>query len=58
MEKALVSVLLPDPVYKTHPVQFDGVDPLLSVIWVLRSEIPHTVVYADVHSALVKLVRL
>lgn len=58
MEKAFVSVFRPDPVYTTHPVQFNGVDPLLSVIWVLRSEIPHTVVYTDVHSALVKLVRL
>lgn len=58
MEKAFVSVFLPDPAYTTHPVQFNGVDPLLSVIWVLRSEVPHTVVYADVHSALVKLVRL
>lgn len=58
MGKAFLSVFLPAPAYTTYPVQLNGVDPLLSVIWVLRSEIPHAVIYADVHAAFVKLVRL
>lgn len=42
----------------TYPVQLDGVDPLLPVLRVLGSEVPHAVVHADVQTALVKLVRL
>lgn len=42
----------------TYPVQLNGVDPLLPVLRVLRSEVPHAVVHTYVHSALVKLVRL
>lgn len=42
----------------THPVQLDGVDPLVPVLRVLSPEVPHTVVHTDVQPALVKLVRL
>lgn len=42
----------------TYPVQLNGVDPLLPVLWVLCSEVPHAVVHTYVHTALVKLVRL
>lgn len=50
--------LLPDSACTTYPVQLDGVDPLLPVLRVLGSEVPHAVVHADVQTALVKLVRL
>lgn len=42
----------------THPVQLDEVDPLVSVLGVLSSEVPHAVVHADVQPALVKLMGL
>lgn len=42
----------------TYPVQLNGLDPLLSVLGVLCSQVPHAVVDADVQAALVKLVRL
>ena len=45
-------------VCEAHPVQLDGVDPLVSVLGVLCSEVPHAVVHTDVQPALVKLVRL
>lgn len=41
-----------------YPVDLDGVDPLVSVFRVLRSQVPHTVVNTDVQPALVELVRL
>lgn len=43
---------------EAYPVQLDGVDPPLSALWVLRSEVPHAVVHAYVQSALVELVGL
>jgi len=42
----------------THPVQLHGADPLVPVLRVLGSEVPHAVVHADVQPALVKLMRL
>lgn len=42
----------------TYPVQLNGVDPLVSVLWVLCSHVPHAVVHADVQPALVELMRL
>lgn len=53
MKKAFIFVLC-----MTYSVQLNGVDPLLPVLWVLCSEVPHAVVYAYVQTALVKLVRL
>lgn len=45
-------------VYTTYPVQLNGVNPLLSVLWILCSEVPHAVIYTYVQSALIKLMRL
>lgn len=42
----------------THPVQLDGIDPLVAMFWVLSPEIPHAIIDTDVQTALVKLVRL
>lgn len=42
----------------TYPVQFNGVNPLVSVLWVLCSQVPHTVIYTNVQPALIKLMRL
>lgn len=42
----------------TYPVQLDGVDPLVSVLGVLCSQVPHAVVYAYVQTALVEFMRL
>lgn len=39
-------------------MQLNGLDPLLSVLGVLRSQVPHAVVYTYVQPALVKLVGL
>lgn len=39
-------------------MQVNGLDPLLSVLGVLCSQVPHTVVYTYVQAALVKLVGL
>lgn len=55
---AFISVFFPDAVCSTYPVKLNGVDPLLPVLWVLCSEVPHAVVYTYVQTALVKLVRL
>lgn len=41
-----------------YPVQLNGVNPLVSVLWVLCSEVPHAVVHTNVQSALIKLMRL
>lgn len=45
-------------VLKTYPVQFNRFNPLVSVLGVLSSEVPHTVVYTHIQPALVKFMRL
>ena len=44
--------------YSTHLVQLYWLNPLESVLWVFSSEVPNTVVHADVKTTLVKLMRL
>ena len=43
---------------RVYLVQLDALDPLLPMLRVLRPQVPHAVVHADVKAALVKLVRL
>lgn len=45
-------------VLKTYPVQFNRFNPLVSVLGVLSSEVPHTVVYTHIQPALIKFMRL
>lgn len=42
----------------TYPVQLNGVNPLVSVFWVLCSQVPDAVIHTYVQPALIKLVRL
>lgn len=42
----------------TYSVKLNRVNPLCSALWVLCSQVPHTVVHTDVQAALIKLMNL
>lgn len=50
--------MTPQDTSEPYPVKLNGLDPLGPVLRVLRPQVPHTVINADVQSALVKLVGL
>lgn len=58
MKKAFIFVFPSDTVCTTYPVQLNGIDPLLPVLGVLCSEVPHAVIDAYIQTTLIKLVRL
>lgn len=59
----IVNNLLPSPPWTgkhqgSYLVLFNGIYPLLSMIWILSTKIPNTIIYTNIKSTFIKIMRL